>query len=572
MNKIKDMNNIAVMISEQLNLRVKEMNQISYGVLANTYVRQALLFLNGYNYDNVNSRIYLDAYDMITDNLFTISLPFPDIDRVNVFTDQNIFFSNKYFNNSSAIITERLLARVKPRDMPIDNNAEFILVGPHLDEWVEYNRPIVFSLQRIVKGSQGIIGLIEVQSKYEIINELCNIDNNGSGRIYIIDKQNNIIYPFTKTARDRIGFYLKWSEKNKHKNNDNVVANIYDDYTKTKQVVASKYSDYTGWTVIYALPETFITRPIYRVLGFFIVIGILGALLSFFIAYIIASYIYTPLRQLKHKVENFDYHSFSFKDNDINYNFSKADEEIALLNNTFDTMAQKLKKSVEETIQTRSKIQKSYYKILQSQINPHFLYNTISIISIMGRKLGKKKIPDICKKLTYLLKYSSDINEDYATVLEEKDNLSSYLGLLKYRFEHRLEYAIQIDPRLDNYLLPRMTLQPFVENCFKHGLYGMKEAIKIQVEGRVLDQGWEIVIQDNGSGIREDVLANINESIALYHHSDTLLDDNQQRKTNGLGVLNTFIRLRILFGDRLTFKIGNRPEGGTEVVIRIKNE
>jgi two-component system sensor histidine kinase YesM len=568
------MNNVTMMISEQLNLRVKEMNQVSYGVLANTHVRYPLLFLNGYNYDNVNKYIYLDAHNRITDNLFALSLPFPDIDRINVFSDQNMFFSSKQFNNDSEVIKERLLARVKPTDMEINNNADFILIGPHLDEWAEDNRSIVFSLQRMIKGSQGVIGLIEVQSKYEIINELCNISDITSGRIYIIDREDNIIYPFSETARDRIDFYLEWCKNNDYKKKDNdLVARVYDDFTKTTQVVASKYSDYTDWTVIYALPQAFITKPIYRILWFIIVIGMLGAILSFFIAYKIASYIYTPLRKLKHKVESFDYQSFSFtRADDINYDFNNADEEIAVLNNTFDKMALKLKKSVEETIKTRFEVQKSYYKVLQSQINPHFLYNTISIISIMGRNLGDRKIPDICKKLTYLLKYSSDINEDYATVLEEKNNLSSYLGLLKYRFEHRLEYIIRIDPRLDNYLLPRMTLQPFVENSFKHGLYGMKGPITIQIEGRMLDQEWEIVIQDNGSGISEDALADINESINLFNNLDSGPDVNQQIKTTGLGVLNTFIRLKILLGDRLTFKIGNRANGGTEVVIRVKSE
>lgn len=571
-NKMKDMTNVTRMISEQLDLRVKEMNQISYGVLANTNVRQSLLYLSGYNYDSVNMLVYLSAYSMITDSIFTISQPFPDIDRVNVFSDNNIFFSSKRFNNESDKIRIHMLTRVRPPDIKTDKDAEFMLITPHLDEWVDDNKEVVFSLQRIVKGSHGPIGLIEVQENHKIISDICNIDNIDIGHVYIMDQEGNAIYPLTKSTPDKIKFFMKWFKTTDHNKEDNErIHKIYDEYTKTKQVVVSSFSDYTNWMVIYVLPEDYITGPIYKILKLILIIGLIGAFISFLIAYMIASHIYTPLRELKKKVEDFDYQDLNLNKADVDHTFNKSDAEIALLNNTFDTMAIKLKKSIEETIETRSHVQRAYYKVLQSQINPHFLHNTISVISIMAKNLGDRKIPDICKKLNNLLKYTSDSSEDYVTISEEKENILAYLGLLQYRYEHRLEYFIEIDPALSNIKVPRMTFQPFVENSLKHGLYGINRAITIHIEGKRVNNGWEIIIKDNGTGIKERELSELLRVINLFNNSNTWLTDNPHTEVKGLGVLNTVMRLKILFGNSLVFEIGNGLKGGTEIRIHVSH-
>ena len=564
------MANITTFISEQLYLHVKEMDQISYGVLANAYVRQSLLYLSGYDYNSVNMLMYLTAYDMITDSIFTISQPFPDIDRVNVFTDNNIFFSSKRFDNTSEIIRNRLLLRKKPQEIATDEYSKFLLVPPHKNEWVENSDELVFSLQRIVQSSHGPIGIIEVQKKYKIISDICNTGNIDSGHVYVIDKKGNVIYPFDTYTINRINFFTKWYAENADNKSTTTFVTLYDDYSETRQVVTSQYSEYTDWLVIYTLPEKILTEPISRMLKLIIGIGVLGTLLSFGIAYVITSHVYTPLREFKKKVEKFDYQNFSNQLNDMNYTFSKSDAEIAVLNNTFDTMALKLKKSVDESMKTQSKIQKAYYKILQSQMNPHFLHNTISVISIMAKKIGDNKIPDICSKLNNLLIYTSDISEDHVTIGKEKENISSYLGLLKYRYEHRLEYFIDIDKELFDIQIPRMTLQPFVENSIKHGFYGVSGPLTIHVIGKHLDSGWEIIIKDNGIGIDETELSKITEEINCYNNSKTWLDDDPQFKVKGLGILNTFMRLKILFEDRFEFEIKNRIDGGTEIRIHVK--
>ncbi len=568
---LTDMTNVTTRISEQLNHRIRELNQISYGVLANTYVRQSLLYLSGYDYSTVNFLIYLSAYSMITESLFAISQPFACIDRVNVFSDNNLFFSSKRFNNESEHLREYMLSKVKPQNLEINKDSQFILTKPHPDEWEEVNKDIVFSLQRLVGSVHNPIGLIEVQAKYKIISDICDIENIDSGNLFIIDQKKQIIFPSIHDADKKIIFFLEWYLENEEKNNfknDVVFTRLFDDYTKANNLVAVKYSDYSDWLVIYSIPEKNLLKPVMKILKLIIILGIIASLLSFGIAYIIASHIYNPLRELKSKVEKFNYSELKF--DEMEETFSKSDTEIAVLNNSFNTLAQKLKKSVEESLQTQSQIQKAYYKILQSQMNPHFLNNTISVIAILAKNIGEKKITDICRKLIHLLKYTYEKGEDYVTVSDEKETIVSYLGLLKYRYEHRLKYWIDIDSNLSNIILPRMTLQPFVENSLKHGLFGITYPIFITIQGEKNDTGWSIIIRDNGSGINSEVLFKIREEINQFNNSNTWLDNTQDFKGRGVGVINAYMRLKILYGNRMAFGINNHPEGGTEIKISIK--
>ncbi len=115
-----------------------------------------------------------------------------------------------------------------------------------------------------------------------------------------------------------------------------------------------------------------------------------------------------------------------------------------------------------------------------------------------------------------------------------------------------------------------MTLQPFVENCFKHGMYGLDRAIEISVFGRQTDDGWEIFIRDNGTGIDEDELKRIKDEIYHFNNSSNWLNDNVYLKSSKLGVLNTFMRLKLLYDEQLVFDIHNIAGSGSEIRIRVK--
>ncbi len=416
-NEIRDMNNVTALISEQLNLRIKEMNQISFGVLTNTYVRQSLLYLSGYNYETVNMLMYLSSYNMITDNIFTISQPFPDIDRVNVFSDSNMYFSSKRFDTDSGKVRKQLLSRPKPDDIKLEAGYSYNVLPPHDNEWEENPGEKIFSLQRVVQSSHGPIGIIEVQAKYNIIAEICDISPINSGRIFILDKGDNLIYPGKSLAENGDEKLIN-NYKNAEEISEHAAVKFMEQQSGIRYVAVSRVASYPDWIVLYMIPRTILNEPIFNILRLIIIIGIFGTAISFVIAYIIALHIYTPLRELKKKVENFDYQNIN---PDMNaYTFSNVDGEIAILNRSFDKMALKLKNSLDETIQTQQQIEKAYYKLLQSQMNPHFLHNTISVISIMAKNLGDGKIPDICSKLNTILKYTSDISENYVTLRAEK--------------------------------------------------------------------------------------------------------------------------------------------------------
>lgn len=566
--KMQDMTNVADMIAGQVDLRIKGMNQISNGVLANTAIRQSLLALNGYDYRTVNMFIYLEAYGKLSDNLFTLAQPFPDIDRIAVFTDKNMFFSSKRFDAKSETLKARLEQKLWPGMGNQAVPAGFYLEGPHYDLWDEAGSKMVFTLQRIVKGIRGPIGLIEIQGAYKILEEICDI---GVGHVYIVDADSALIYPARPESLPSPGIGWDALRDFAVSHESFGAATVLESGgAEERYILTRRSSDFSGWTVVYSQSERSILEPVYTTLGIIVLIGLAGTLVSMVVAYLIAGHVYKPLRKLKTKVEAFDFQALGSGAHAIpDSAFAGTDSEIVVLNYAFDAMVAKLGQSVEETIAAQSKSQKTYFKMLQSQINPHFLHNSLSVISVMARDLGDAKIPDLCRNLTSLLKYSSDLSREWVTVEDEMENAAAYLSLLKYRYEHRLEYTLDIDGAMAGLKIPKMTLQPLIENSMKHGMFGIDWPLRVVVSGFRKADRWFLRVEDNGAGFSEISLDRIRRTISDFEAGGGGVLDHVESDKLGLGILNTFIRLRIFFGGRLDFAAGPGSGGGAAVEFSV---
>jgi len=204
------------------------------------------------------------------------------------------------------------------------------------------------------------------------------------------------------------------------------------------------------------------------------------------------------------------------------------------------------------------------FDTLQAQINPHFIYNVLNVISSRSFSLGDEVISEICQDISKMLRYSTSTVDKTVDLAQEIAHVGHYLALQKKRYEQRLNYTIEASENLLTLQVPKLILQPFVENAIDHGYNNGKIDININVTVYSSNKNWVFEIRDDGCGFDDNTLIKLKESIR---------DKNYLQMSIGkMGVINTYARLRIFFGE-VHISFGNNPDGGAFVRLegRIPN-
>lgn len=244
-----------------------------------------------------------------------------------------------------------------------------------------------------------------------------------------------------------------------------------------------------------------------------------------------------------------------------------ASDEVQYLQKAYTKMRGRLNLMIDEKMELLTRQAEQRYRFLQYQINPHFMYNTLNVIGIMGMESGNMQIHQSCQMLARLLRYSLQDYQKGTTFREELDIIHTYLDLMKIRFEHKIFFLVNCDKELHPYRIPRFTLQPFVENIFEHAFDAEHRVVTLVLSAEVDADQWRITISDDGSGISPEATAKIQESIDRFLANETgaaSLEDVY----GGIGVKNTLIRLHMFFHGEFRYTIENNPAGGCTITLR----
>ena len=240
--------------------------------------------------------------------------------------------------------------------------------------------------------------------------------------------------------------------------------------------------------------------------------------------------------------------------------------EVMCLQNEYIKMRDRLFETMQDKMELMKLQEEQRYAVMQYQINPHFLYNTLNVIGIMGAERDCQEIERSCFLLAKLLRYSLQDYRDSATIEEEFESLQSYLNLMKLRFEHKIQYAVDLDPELRGLRLPRLTLQPLVENVFEHAFGEHHKTVFVCVRAMCCAGGWSILIRDNGQGIVPEECERLNgymEQLRKKKAAAAGVDI-----AGGIGVKNTLWRLNAFFEGNFDCRIANSEAGGFEIELR----
>ena len=239
------------------------------------------------------------------------------------------------------------------------------------------------------------------------------------------------------------------------------------------------------------------------------------------------------------------------------------DVEMRELEDVFDKQVMELKTAMRNDAELRESNLRSRLNALQAQINPHFIYNTLNIISAKSMEAGNEEVIDICGKFAQMLRYSTDLRSKTATLQEEIAHVRNYLALAKARLEDRLEYTIDIPDAFSHLTLPKLSLQPIAENAISHGYQGSSGTIHITISGTVDEDGClHLLICDDGCGFGEEILSHLREEFSRIEAGELTEPENTSAH---IGLVNTYRRL--FYFSRGAIRMRVRNDGGAVVEL-----
>lgn len=273
--------------------------------------------------------------------------------------------------------------------------------------------------------------------------------------------------------------------------------------------------------------------------------------LTIFLSYQIPRSITKPLQKLNEVTEQVAEGNLAVR-SDV-----QTGDEVGVLSASMNTMIDKINDLLEQVTKEQVRLRKAEFELLQSQINPHFLYNTLDAIIWLAQAGEQKKVVSMVRSLSDFFRTSLNRGKDIISLKEEVLHVRSYLEIQQVRYQDILNYEIDVPEELGRYLIPKITIQPLVENALYHGIKNKRGSGKIQIRGRRQEETLVIEIADDGIGISKERLWQVNDGI-------------QKKVLTGkdiYGLYNVNERIRLNFGEKYGINIQSTYGEGT--VVRV---
>lgn len=305
-----------------------------------------------------------------------------------------------------------------------------------------------------------------------------------------------------------------------------------------------------GWVLVNRVEIRELTKEIQLLCGIVIAAGGLCILLSIFLIRKIANWITRPIQELTDTVGQFR------KENlDIRCTVQTADE-VGELAGVFNEMLDRIKKQMENIRSVQKQKRKYELALFQAQIKPHFLYNTLDLIYIFCQMGNAKGGAEVTKALADYYRSSLSSGREIVTIGEEIKNISSYLFIQKERYSNVINFEVQADPIIYNCEIPKMTLQPLVENAIYHGLKSKRRKGTIRVWGRKEKEMVCLAVEDDGVGMDEET-------------KNSVLCKEEEANSTHFGLYSVHRRLQLYYGEEYGLRIESEQGKGTRILLHI---
>lgn len=401
-------------------------------------------------------------------------------------------------------------------------------VGRNINNIFEYCADDVVSMSKAIidKKTGDCIGTILIDMKLDVIKSVIeSIKPGKTGFVYILDSNGEIVYAPVNPVVYRIK--KQWFLD---KTDGIIIKSIKNKNYELMDID----SQYTKWKTVGVFPLDESLKAMTYIKYYSLIIAIVTLILAGMLAIIFTKTIVNPITKLRRLMKKTEEGNF-----DIQFN-SKYNDEIGQLGNSFNNMIREIRNLIKLVhIEERNK-RKAEINILQSQIKPHFIYNTLDTIQWMAQEHEAEDVVKMVENLTNLLRIGLNNGDEIIKLKYEIKHVESYLTIQKVRYEDKISYEIDVDESILENNVIKLILQPLVENAIYHGIKEKRGKGKIIIKGLIENGKIHIKIVDNGIGIRKDKLREIN---------NLLKEKDSSKRKIGYGSFNVNERIRLNYGE-----------------------
>ena len=426
---------------------------------------------------------------------------------------------------------------------------------PHIQNLFDdpdYRYRWVVSLSRhvqLTRGGATESGVLLVDMSFYGIEQVCrDVELSNGGYLYLIDGSGELIYH----PRQQL-IYAGLLEEN------NLIAATYRDGThqesfqgKSRQVTV-KTVGYTGWKLVGVVPAESLAENSQQMLLFGLSLLLFVVFLMAYLNFRISAHISDPIRSLEHAIKELE---AGCEDVEIE---EKGCYEVQRLGHSIRSMVSTMRHLMEDIIEQEEQKRRSELEVLQSQINPHFLYNTLDSVIWMTEAGRHEEAIQMVTSLARLFRISLSRGKSVIPLSSELEHARYYMNIQQIRYKNKFSVQINALPGTEGLYTLKLVVQPILENAIYHGLSSAEDDGLIAVTARREEDDLVIEVADNGMGMRPEV-------------ADSLLDEDRpdvRTSGSGIGVRNVHRRIRLTFGERYGLSIHSEPDVGTRVEIRL---
>lgn len=416
--------------------------------------------------------------------------------------------------------------------------------------------PLLSLITPVTDRQYGTIGVIEANMKMQTMFPSMYEDVPGESSCFVTDQGRIISGSNQDEAMEETALLLAGELRDKALTGETVdIQTRYD--KKSKSVISGMYIQELGGTLVSVDDISGSLNQVYRLRNNFVIwMIVILALLTFFIDLLVSHVLkkfYEVLATIR-KVRSGDL-SVRTPEEGVN-------DEMGELSHQVNRMLDNIEELMRENINREVIVKDSQIKALQNQINAHFIYNVLESIKMMAEVREDYEISDAITSLGKLLRYSMKWTSDTVLVSEEMEYIRDYMSLINLRFDYEINLSVNIPEEIMRQRIPKMSLQPIIENAIIHGIEELADDTTIYVKGLSEGDDCTIEITDNGRGMNEEEL-----SILLKKISGEIQGGGGSG--NGIGLKNVQDRLRMEFGEQYGINVATREGCYTKVCVRI---
>jgi two-component system, sensor histidine kinase YesM len=534
-------------MSQKLNDEIADMDNVSMNICYSNLVKNQFEYYTAQKPSDSQNLASINNAKELTDILTAIIGPNFKIQQIFLYNYNGQVFGTGFDNRQMTVDIKknRLYREILKEDghkvvsVPEENASLSSIISTR-------NADIYFmSLYRLYfdkfNNPQGVVEVIQYADN--VFSNLSNLETSNTlgETLYVFDSAGKQVYPYAGARKNSGDAYYKLCKKARSRNFE-----VSDPNSNKKVLVAYTTSAYTGYTTIAVSDENVILASF----GTFSAYAVLMTILILFIALLFSFYaaksFTKPIKTLRLNMHTIVSHDQLGDIPDLKSGLTELEE----LNESFRHMNRKVKKSLDELLLSQKNEMNSKMLALQSQMNPHFLYNSLATISAMAEENLDEEIIKMCDNMCDMLRYiSSDISKS-VPLGTEIDHLLKYIECITLRFGDRIRYSVDLDESMRGIQVPKLVIQPLVENAIKNASL-TNRLVEIKITGKVTDNRWSVAVSDNGPGFSAQALGRINEKIEEIERGGLL----PSLEIEGMGLINIYIRLKLMYKKSTVFDI-----------------